>query len=43
MRLPGAALVPPALIVTPGGFRKPLPPRRYRVEKKPLDLEYVAD
>ena len=35
---PGS-LVPPA-IVTPEGS-KPLPPRRYRVEKKPLDLEYL--
>ena len=35
---PGS-LVPPA-IVTPEGS-KALPPRRYRVEKKPLDLEYL--
>ena len=30
----------PLPIVTPEGS-KPLPPRRYRVEKKPLDLEYL--
>ena len=37
--LPAGSLVPPPL-VTPEGS-KPLPPRRYRVEKKPLDLEYL--